>query len=187
MPKETALRLFLALDCPGEIKSALAESAALLARSCLRGSFTRPENHHLTLAFLGQVPRSRVSELAGLMDGCAAAPFSLTIGHLGRFKGRDGDLIWRQADGGEALLRLQAELERRLRAQGFAPEDRAYRPHLTLARRAVLAADIELRALSEQMPPLRFTAGEISLLSSRLTADGPVYTPLHRAVLQDSI
>lgn len=177
------IRLFIAIEFPEDIKAELEKSAALLCRACERGTFTRRENFHLTLAFLGQVPPSRIREITDLMDACSAPPVPLTIGHMGRFKRREGDILWRQVEAEPALFQLQTALASRLRAQGFSLEDRDFKPHLTLARRAVLKDGVKLIDLSAKMPELEYTAASISLMDSEQRSGRRTYTVLHRTAM----
>ena len=174
----TDLRLFIAIECPEEVKAELEQSAALIRRACTRGTFSRRENFHLTLVFLGQVPASRVAEITAAMDACAVPPFRITIGHMGRFKRNDGDILWRQISAEDSLTVLQGNLSTRLREKGFPLEDRGFRPHLTMARRAVLKEGGKLAELSAEMPELTYVAGGMTLMRSELLRDGPVYTPV---------
>lgn len=176
-------RLFIAVPFPWRVQAALEENTALLRRSCVKGSFTRRENLHLTLAFLGETAPERLEELRAVLDGCAGAPLALSFGPLGRFKRPEGDILWRQVNAEEGLFRLQAALSAALTARGFPLEDRPFRPHLTLARRARLAPGESLEALSRQLPPLSFRAEQICLLRSELGGGAPVYMPLYRTKL----
>ena len=47
------MRLFAGLELPAAWRRALAAAAAQLEQAGVRGRFTRPENYHLTLVFLG--------------------------------------------------------------------------------------------------------------------------------------
>lgn len=179
----TNMRLFIAIEFPEEIKAELEKSAALLRRACKQGTFTRRENFHLTLAFLGQVPSQRVNEITGIMDACASPSIPITIGHMGRFKHREGDVLWRQIEADSGLFQLQSDLAAALRAQGFPLEEREYKPHLTLARRAVLKDGMKLFELSAQMPDLNYTAEHMTLMRSEPIGGQIRYTPLHRTSL----
>lgn len=177
------IRLFIAIEFPEQIKAELEKDAALLQRNCKRGTFTRRENFHLTLAFLGQVPSSRIGELTAIMDICPSSPIPLTIGHMGRFKHREGDILWRLIEAEPALLHLQKDLSAHLRAQGFLQEERNFKPHLTLARRVVLKDGVKLIDLSSQMPTSSYTANRISLMRSEQRNGKLTYTALHRTYL----
>jgi len=177
------MRLFIAIEFSEEIKAELENNAALLRRNCKHGTFTRRENFHLTLAFLGQVSSSRISELTAIMDACASSPISLTIGHMGRFKRREGDILWRLIEEEPTLLHLQKDLAVRLKAHGFVLEEHDFKPHLTLARRAVLKDEVKLIDLSAQTPTLSYMANSMSLMLSEQQNGKLTYTALHRTRL----
>ena len=178
----TGLRLFIAIECPDNIKTELEKSIVQVRHACIRGKFSRRENLHLTLIFLGQVPASRVGEITSVMDVCAVPPFSTTIGSMGRFRRSGGDTLWRQVSADSGLILLQSHLAVLLREKGFPLEDRSFRPHMTIARRAVLGVRTRLSDLSAAMPNLSFTVDGITLMRSELLPSGPVYTRLHRTL-----
>lgn len=179
------MRLFIAIEFSEEIRAELEKSEALVRRACERGSFTRPEHFHLTLIFLGQVPQKRTREIVHWMDACAGPSIPITIGRLGRFKRREGDILWRQIEADAELFRLQGALESSLRFGGFSLEMRDYKPHLTLGRRAVLKDGVSLRDLPAQMPTLAYEAEHMTLMRSQQINGKLSYTPLHRTVLTD--
>lgn len=177
------MRLFIAIECPETVKAALEEQAALVRSACVRGTFTRREQFHLTLAFLGQVSSQRTREIAALMDDRVSPPIPITIGHMGRFRRREGDILWRQIEADAGLIKLQRTLAAALRAHGFALEARAFQPHLTLARRVILKNGVKLSDLSAAMPDLTYAAAHITLMRSHQVNGKLVYTPLHRTAL----
>jgi len=180
---DTKLRLFIAIQLPDTVRAGLEERAALLRHACVRGSFPPPENLHLTLVFLGDVFAERVPAVVAAMDAAAAGPVPLELGPLDRFRSRDGDVLVRQVRADAELYDLQRRLEDALRADGFRLETQPYRPHLTLARRAVLRDGETPEALSAQLPPLSFTAWHMTLFCSEQLRGRRVYTPLHRTAL----
>jgi RNA 2',3'-cyclic 3'-phosphodiesterase len=87
---------------------------------------------HLTLAFLGEVPPTRIAAATSI--GLAARAFDLAFDRLGQF--RDARVAWAGcADAPAALLEVQSRLAAKVRAAGFALEDRPFAPHVTLVRR----------------------------------------------------
>ncbi len=177
------LRLFIALEFSDHIKKLLADSAERLRAVCRRGSFTRIENFHLTLAFLGRTEQRRVDEIAALMDSLSSSPpVPVAIGRLGRFRRGDGDIIWRRVEPCPELTRLQSNLSAALRERGFPLEERGFVPHLTLARRAALKEGETLSALSDKLPELNFTARSMALMKSENGGGRLTYTPLRCAV-----
>ena len=178
------MRLFIAIEFPGPVRKALQRSADRVRAACVRGSFPRAENLHLTLSFLGETDPALVPEAVAAMNAVNCPPFTLSVGALGRFRSRPGDTLYRSVEGGDSLRRLQRALSAELTARGFQTEDRVYTPHLTIARRAVLADGSDLRALSDGLPELTATAREITLLRSDQIRGQRVYTPLFRKVLE---
>ena len=89
---------------------------------------------HLTLRFLGALTPTQLRAAERVGDLVRAAPFSLRIDQAGCFP-RAAVLWCGPTEVPSALLDLVSALEQGLIAQGFVPEPRPYRSHLTLARR----------------------------------------------------
>lgn len=173
------MRLFIAINTPEEVRAGLERSGKLLRRSCGRGSFSRRENYHITLAFLGEQPESRVGDVLAAMDCCGAEPFPVGIGGFGAFQNAGGSVVWRGIEDSGELKRLQRELAQQLRQRDFAVERREFRPHLTMARRVILKEGVRLADLSGRTEPLVFTADHMTLMRSDLTPAGANYTCLY--------
>jgi RNA 2',3'-cyclic 3'-phosphodiesterase len=95
------------------------------------------ERLHLTLHFLGAVPVDRLPALAQAAD-LPFAPFSVDFGLPQLWHA--GIAVLEPLAAPDALFELQARLGKALEVQGMPPEQRAYRPHVTMARRAGHAA-----------------------------------------------
>ena len=121
------MRLFVAIGLSQEVRSALLAAIDVLRRQG-RGNFTRPENLHLTLAFIGETDRAQEAEAAIL--GVEAPAFSLMVEGIGRFQ----DLYWAGTAPCPPLTTLQRQVEGALRSWEFPLERRPFRPHLTLCR-----------------------------------------------------
>lgn len=170
------MRLFIALELPEPIKDELQGNADLLRKFCDRGRFSPRENYHITLAFLGEQPESRVADLTAAMDCCGTESFPVLFEGLGEF---ENGVVWRGIEASEKLMQLQRELTDQLRLRNFDLECREFKPHLTLARRVILKEDIRLSDLLEQIKPLLFQADKMTLMHSELTNTGAVYTPIY--------
>ncbi len=177
------MRLFIAVEFPPSFRRAWQRGAEAVRSRCVRGSFPPEGNLHMTLCFLGETPPERVNEVIAAMDRTDSPPIPLTAGPLGRFRSRGGDTVYRAVEAGEELYRLQRTLASELAKRGFSLEERAFTPHLTVARRAVLSEGASLRGLSSELPPLCCTAREIALLRSDLIGGRRVYTRLYAKAL----
>jgi len=128
------MRLFIAINFDDEVKARLLQCQESLRLASVSGNFTRPENLHLTLVFLGETPLTCVREIQRVMDCASNEPFTLQCEGMGKF----GDTWWVGIRQNLALTNLHNHLSQGLRAAGFTIESRSFKPHLTLAREIIL-------------------------------------------------
>ena len=186
------MRLFVAVDLSDGARLAIAAEQKRIAgafsdgKSMLR--WVKPDQAHLTLVFLGNVDAARVPAVVESVGRDVDLPaFEMVLDGLGVFPPRGAPrVLWvGVADGGTELISLQRELEARVSALGFAPEQRAFRPHLTIARwRESRPAD-RARALggAPRRPLSRVHVSSATLYESKLSPAGPAYTALAHANL----
>jgi 2'-5' RNA ligase len=186
MTDEKSIRSFLALDPPEEILREIGRVRSRLEK-LIQGDirWVRPEGIHLTLKFFGDISENDVANIAAVVEKAAAgaAPFTLSIGGAGVFPDpRRPRVLWLGMNGDvPRLLIFQKELERSLQLIGFAPEERPFRPHLTLGRiRSPKGLTGLARVLEtgEEYAAGSFLASGIGLFRSELTPRGAVYTRL---------
>ena len=139
------MRLFLGITFQEEILEEIQQMAQKLKKSSVKGNFTRKENLHLTLAFLGEIDESQIAKIEEAMNNIDIEPFFIELDKMGKFKGRGGDIYWIGFKGSDQLQCLYEELSEKLRKNGIQLEDRPYTPHLTLGRKVVLNQKIDLR------------------------------------------
>lgn len=172
--KEEGLRLFIALPVDRTAQREIVRlQENLWGSTC--GGLTRPENLHLTLAFLGQTAPSRLADLRGAMDRTGAEPLELVFDRVGVFRREGGDIWWLGMEENRALLALHSRLTRELRQAGFPVEDRKYVAHLTLARRAKPRYDP-----GRLERPIRARVETVCLMRSQRLDGKLVYTELDR-------
>ncbi|MDR3552418.1 MAG: RNA 2',3'-cyclic phosphodiesterase [Clostridia bacterium] len=182
------MRLFIAVRLPVELQRALGEASRALACQCSSGDFSREENYHITLAFLGERQGAQLAPLQAAMDAAAsrASAFDFEIGGLGCFRREGGLVLWVGVPrGAQQLTQLYRLLCVSLAPCGFTPEDRVYTPHLTLARRALPEAGFERLAAEAAVPPLRARAGALSLMKSERINGRLVYTEIYSSILKE--
>jgi 2'-5' RNA ligase len=187
------IRAFIAIELPPAVKDALGGVARMLGEGLPRGAvrWTRPEQTHLTLRFLGDTPLDRLTAVRQAMDAAAAQnrPFELRLGGVGCFPNRSRPrVIWvglAAAGGGDSapLLALKTALDEALAPLGWPPEDKPFRAHLTLGRvkdeRGVRGV-----AWAADAPALSLPVTAIHLIESQLRPEGPVYTVRHTSNIQ---
>jgi 2'-5' RNA ligase len=175
------VRLFVAVTPPPEAVEELRRATAALrsARSELR--WARPEQWHLTLAFLGEVDDRSRADLTVRLARAAHRhpPLRLSLQGAGRFGDR---VLWTRVTGDVApLRRLAASVQAAARRARLDVDERPYRPHLTLARGR---PGTDLRGAVEAFAGVAgssWTAPELHLVRSDLGA-GPDRTSRHEVI-----
>lgn len=128
------MRLFIAINFDEETRARICQVQDRLKVLCT-GNFSRPENFHLTLAFLGETKPQKLGEICALMDRLRFPHLSLSFDRVGCFSQEGSELWWLGLAQNKALLALQRELTEGLRQAGFPIESRRFSPHITLARK----------------------------------------------------
>jgi 2'-5' RNA ligase len=127
-------RVFFAL-WPDEAVRAALSAAALRAQAECGGRATAAAKIHLTLFFVGDIDRARITQLEACASAVEGSPFELEIDVLAYW--RHNRIVWAGARSSPVELgRLVAALTTRLAAAGYRGEDRPYVPHVTLVRNA---------------------------------------------------
>lgn len=179
-----SLRLFVAIELPGEVREALGRLQHELQRQGLEKlRWVRPESIHLTLKFLGETPAEKVPALQAALGGAASiVPIhEVKLGSVGTFpRGPQGGVLWVGINGDTGTLELlYREVEKALTRRGFPREGRSFRPHLTLARsRPESGVDLGDKRWGKHVG--RAEAGpipvrDLSLMRSTLRPTGAIY------------
>lgn len=102
--------------------------------SVRNGRLHHPDDLHLTLVFLGRVAPEQIECVRQMAASIAAEPFSFELTRTGQWK--RPRILWCSPDQAPALLcRLVHDLQQGAVTCGFQPEQRTYKPHVTLARK----------------------------------------------------
>ncbi|MCY1272123.1 RNA 2',3'-cyclic phosphodiesterase [compost metagenome] len=156
------LRLFFALPCPKDLSTLLHAWCEGIGAD---GHAVAAANLHMTLAFLGAVPRGRKAELLELGKSLPRQAFDLQLDHLGRW--RNGILHLSPSGAPQPLFDLVQALRQALGDHQFEVERREFRPHLTLARHAT--------RLPAAQPAFLWQVDRVALFSSENTPHGVHY------------
>jgi 2'-5' RNA ligase len=165
------MRLFLGLPIPPELAQALTRLTRAIELP--KGRRTAHEDLHLTLVFLGEVVEPTFPLIERELSELTFAPFPLKLTSLNTFP-RAG-VLFAEIEPARPLLHLQAKVAASMARCGFAPEDRPYHPHITLAR---FHGPLRLSKSQHTLPPSRrssFTADTVNLYRSHLTPTGSHY------------
>lgn len=180
------LRTFLALDLDEAFVGAAASLAETLrARPDVpRARWIASSLMHVTLRFLGETEEALVPPLASFVAPLGELPsIAVRATALLAFPSeRRAHVLGLRLDGDGGLRDLAARAESAVVGLGFAPERRAFYPHLTLAR---LRTPADLRRLiAEERFEIVGHIGSVAFYKSELGPSGPTYTCLARVVLR---
>ncbi len=181
------IRCFIAIELSPEIKTALQKIEDELKSKVPSVKWVKPDNIHLTLKFLGHIDTDAVESVKAALGAIAqnAKPFVIRLSSPGAFPTPERPrVIWVGIDKGDKeSIDLANSIEEKTALLGIEKENRAFHPHLTLARVDFLKDKSALKNAfdSLKIPPVEMTASKLTLFQSTLTRGGSIYTALHEA------
>jgi len=131
----------------------------------------RAETLHVTLAFLGDIPLSRIAELKRLAAQVEFSAFDLRLDFVDRWA--RNRIVWLgSSEPSQELIKLASDLRDVLEQAGFKLEKRLFQPHLTLLRKANYAV------CREAIETQHWRAAAFALVASKRDTDGARYKTL---------
>jgi len=188
------LRAFIAIEIPQHIRTAIELQTTHLRQTlgCDLVRWVPTENMHLTLKFLGDMAASHLSFLKQMLTSTADShpQFDLQIRGIGSYPtSRKPRILWIGIHGPLILTTLQKNIEEGAFRLGYAQEERAFSPHLTIGR-------VRQNANLSNLPKIRAALDKIQLgnigetridsihlFKSDLNPGGSIYTKLFSAPL----
>lgn len=168
------IRLFVGIGLPEDIRARLAG----LCGGVPGARWVPPENFHLTLRFIGEVPKGEMEDIHHALIGVRTRRFDLAISGVGHFEtSGQARALWVRIEKNQELSALQSRVESALVRVGLEPEERRFMPHITLGR----LRDTPLQRVSSFLAHNNmFRAGPVpvdsfSLFSSFRKPEGPIY------------
>ena len=184
------IRVFIAVDIEDPlILSRLERFKEALLATGVPMKPVETQNIHLTLRFIGEIPRWRVEEIEkSVLSTIRGEPFRVVLKGVGAFPTPSRPrVIWVGVEeGAEELKKYRDTIEEGLRKLGLPPERQSFVPHITLAR---IKGSRNIHALTRLIHEYgdyefgSFTVEAIRLKKSTLTRHGPIYETLWEARL----
>lgn len=176
------MRLFTAIDIPEDVRNRL-ERLLMHLRPTAHVKWSAVYNLHVTLKFIGEWPEEDLEKLESALRGVTKrANIVIDVRGLGWFPNpHHPRVFWAGVESGPVLEQLAREIEGALAPLGVAREDRAFSPHLTLAR---IKQPAPLQALRQAVADLEsvdfgaFQADRFCLYRSQPGSAGSIYTKL---------
>ena len=184
--------MFCAFELPETLRTRLKAHSESVREAVpeAAASWGRPENIHLTVKFFGNVDQAKLPMISAALGRAVKefGPVEIQVGKTGVFpRASRPQVLWIGIDDASTLLsRLQGRVENECAREGFPKEDRAFRPHLTIARirkphNANRLAETHLRM---GFAPVEIILSELVLFRSELSSKGSSYTAISRHRLE---
>lgn len=185
-------RIFIAINLPEDVKKQLSLYQSKWPELPCR--WTKKENIHITLVFLGYVKDEELPEILEIAKEAASKnkPFSIDLKKIcyGPTDKKPPRMIWAEGEKSKNLAKLQIDLENALQGEifNFKGEARAFAPHITLGR----LKSWEFKTLEPEERPeiseeisLSFEVNSIEIMESKLKPQGPDYFVLESLALEE--
>jgi len=177
------MRLFIAINFNDDIKNKLASEIAMLKQHSLSGTFSRKENLHLTVIFLGEVSDNRLNEIQIAMKKVSVghSTSTVTVKGFGKFFKNKEILYWRGMECSNEVLEIRSKLMTELKRLGFKLDQKAFVPHITMGRRIVMNENFAEGDYENLLQTMDMLVDEICLMKSERIRGRMVYTKVGAA------
>lgn len=179
------MRLFIAINFSEEIKDKIFATIQNLKSYASKGNFTKRENIHQTLVFIGET--TNIDKVKQCMESLSAPSFRLDIHGLGCFPRESGNIYWLGVKTNSILLDVYSQLYNSLTANGFIIDGRPYKPHLTLGREVIINRCHEFELFRKKIAPINIDVAYISLMKSERVNGKLLYKENFRRELEGKI
>jgi len=194
------MRLFIAFDIDDDIRERIARFAEGVQGFAPDARWVKPESLHITLKFIGEQPEPSVEQIRLGLRSVTASTTEIHFRGYGFFPtAKSARVFWIGLEAGPQLALLASAIDKTVAALGIPKEERAFSPHLTLARGADGSGSPRWRKgdgpnrtferLQEKLTSLpspefgTMTPREFFLYQSQLSPKGSKYTKLARFAL----
>ena len=164
------MRLFIAIQFEKNILDALTDFQTDLKRQGVTGYYTKRENLHITLAFIGDY--GNPDEVLDAMKQVDFRPIEISLDGVGSF----GELFWAGLADNPHLSGYVKRLRRELSEQGIPFDKKRFLPHITLIRKYSCRGGKEI-PISDP-PKGSMVATRVSLMRSERGKNGMIYTEI---------
>ena len=164
------MRLFIAINFDENMTDALIEMQDDLMRCGVNGNFTREENLHMTLVFIGE--SDEPEKIEEIMRDVTLRSFTIKVSGMRRFK----DMIFANVEDNPDLNDYVKRLRHALSDNDIDFDKKKYMSHITLVRRASGAKNIPMQSIESVSETMRVNG--ISLMKSEQGKHGMIYTEI---------
>ena len=195
------MRIFIGIDLEDEIRTKIARFLEGVRGFAPDARWVRPESLHITMKFIGEQKPEQVEAISQRLGRVEGSAMEIRLSGHGFFPTvKSPRVFWIGIQAGPELAALATNIDAAVSELGVPREDRAFSPHLTLARGGGRSGSPKCRkddapnptfaALEKRLTAMgdldfgTMTAREFILYQSQLSPKGSKYTKLERFALQ---
>ena len=164
------MRLFIAIQFPERVKNALLYLQQDMKDCGMKGNYTKEENLHLTLAFIGEYKDPEA--VMDALDGIDLEPFYIELDGFGNY----GDLYWAGIKESTELKNTVKRIRHVLADNGIPFDKKKFSPHITVLRKASFTGNPD--SFKIYVPDEKMKVDSISLMRSDRGKSGMIYTEI---------
>ncbi len=169
-------RIFIAVNFDKDTKEFISSVQDQLKSISECGTFSRQENFHLTVMFIGDVEKNELNMICDAVESIDSPSNEFVISGIGRFRREGGDIWWLGVKKYDELEKIHLFIADKLRQAGFELEKRTFKPHLTIARECIVRSNASVPTYQ----PMEVKVDRISVMRSERIRGRLTYTELYR-------
>ena len=193
--RELRHRLFIGIELPSAVKLSIHKAVRPALLKIKKGKLTEPDNYHLTVFFIGEVPPEAVSDWKTCVAEAAAESqnFELSLCHTGYFSRKNRKILWLGSEDSAALEALYRNvlsaadgvllLQGKPGASAQPGANKPFKPHITLSRE-VVAEDEAVKIRTEK---IKLKVGALTLFESKRVSGKLAYVPIAKFRLRERL
>uniref|UniRef100_A0A7C4VSZ1 RNA 2',3'-cyclic phosphodiesterase n=1 Tax=Fervidobacterium thailandense TaxID=1008305 RepID=A0A7C4VSZ1_9BACT len=185
------MRTFVAIDVNSEIREIAQEVMEKLQNAGFKANWTKPENLHLTLFFMGEMDERHVDKMADVLNKrlLGFPSFSTVLAGIGYFKFKHAPrVIFLKLEPTKSLQKMYLEMKSELTKNKFKYDDQGnFVPHVTLARVKEYPSNWETIVSEMVVPKITLVIDGFTIYSSTLTPQGPIYKWVYKSKFEGGL
>lgn len=181
------MRVYIAIDFENQVKDYFDKITCSIKKHFTHGSFTRKNNLHMTIRFIGEVDDVEIDKIKRVLDKVVEniSPFELQLSNLGIFTRKKTNILWIGLKENPVLSHIHKELATLLKEEKIRFYDKIFMPHITLGRRVELTSDsTNLNNLIE-FEKINIPVRAITLMASKEEDEKLNGVPIYVAKLEE--
>jgi len=140
------MRIFIGIDLDDAIRLRIARFLEGVSGFAPEARWVRPESLHITLKFIGEQKPEQVAEIGQRLRKIQSEPIEIGLSGYGFFPtAKAPRVFWVGIQAGTVLANLASQIDEAVSELGVPREERAFSPHLTLARAGGRSGDPKWR------------------------------------------